>query len=75
MLEESGPTCTNLGLAFALKYGFKIVLMGMDFGFPSLEAHHAKESVYYNERAHICFKEATDYANQSLFQIPLSVAA
>ncbi|MDO6385109.1 MULTISPECIES: motility associated factor glycosyltransferase family protein [Uliginosibacterium] len=45
---RSGPTCTNGGLALALRLGFRnIYLMGVDLGFRSEAHHHSKASVYF----------------------------
>lgn len=45
------PTVSNLALNFALLYGFRqIYLMGVDLGYVSLEKHHSKHSVYYNNK-------------------------
>lgn len=48
---RSGPTCTNGGVALALEMGFrKIHLVGIDFGFRDEKHHHAKSSVYFDEK-------------------------
>lgn len=45
---RSGPTCTNGGLALALRLGFRnVYLLGVDLGFRSEEHHHSKASVYF----------------------------
>jgi len=45
------PTVSNLALNFALLFGFRqIYLMGVDLGYVSLEKHHSKHSVYYNNK-------------------------
>lgn len=49
-IPNATPTCTNAALAIALHFGFKkILLFGLDYGFPSRDEHHAKGSVYFNE--------------------------
>jgi len=48
---RSGPTCTNGGVALALEMGFrKIHLFGIDFGFKDENQHHAKSSVYFDDK-------------------------
>lgn len=47
---RSGPTCTNGGVALALKMGFKrIYLAGVDFGFRDEKRHHSRSSIYYDQ--------------------------
>ncbi|GAA5181602.1 hypothetical protein GCM10025771_28900 [Niveibacterium umoris] len=49
---RTNPTCTNGGLDFALKMGFrKVFLFGVDLGFHPDGAHHSKNSIYYNGEA------------------------
>lgn len=48
---RSGPTCTNGGIALALEMGFKkIHLVGIDYGFKDESQHHAKSSVYFDDK-------------------------
>ena len=69
VLDCCSPTCTNLGLSFAIYMKANcIVLMGMDFGFRELEKHHAEQSVYYNEAADKVIVEANDRVSGNLFK-------
>lgn len=69
-IDHSTPTCVNLALSIALKYGASNVsLFGTDFGFKDLATHHAKESVYYYDDVHASFKEAIDFTQYDLFEI------
>jgi len=52
IIKGTTPTCTNTGLAIALYYKSReIYLFGVDFGFPSVNRHHTKNSIYYQEDA------------------------
>ncbi|MEI8624043.1 DUF115 domain-containing protein [Pseudoalteromonas sp. B137] len=47
--EYINPTVSNTSLAIADKLGFKdVYLVGMDFGFVSLDNHHSKHSIYFD---------------------------
>ncbi len=49
IVKNCNPTCTNTGLAIALALGFKeIYLLGVDLGMKDKEAHHAKNSRYFD---------------------------
>jgi hypothetical protein len=51
-IVDAAPTCTNAALAIAFHYKFShIYLFGLDYGFPSVEMHHAKGTLYYNEES------------------------
>ncbi|AZZ91287.1 DUF115 domain-containing protein [Hahella sp. KA22] len=70
IIRGGTPTCTNLGLAWALHYGFKnILLFGMDFGFTDRRHHHAQSSIYYDDDAHEAFKRSVDYDGQHVFKV------
>lgn len=50
VLNLCNPTCTNAGLAFAVRMGFKeIYLLGVDLGMKNESEHHAKASLYYSK--------------------------
>lgn len=50
-LNVCNPTCTNTGLAYALRMGFKeIYLLGVDLGMKDKNLHHAKSSAYYAKK-------------------------
>ena len=70
IIEGGTPTCTNLGFAFAVHYGFEqIFLFGMDFGFPSTERHHASGAIYFDDNAHGIFKRSVDYDKHHVFHV------
>jgi hypothetical protein len=46
---RTNPTCTNGGVDFALKMGFRrVYLFGVDLGFHAHGKHHSEQSIYYN---------------------------
>lgn len=46
---RSNPTCTNGGVDFALRMGFKqVYLFGVDLGFREDGKHHASNSLYFD---------------------------
>lgn len=48
---RSNPTCTNGGADLALRMGFKhVYLLGVDYGFRDETQHHAKASMYFDEK-------------------------
>jgi hypothetical protein len=48
--DKMNPTVTNCALTLMISLGFKnIYLIGTDLGFKSLEHHHSKDSMYYDE--------------------------
>ncbi len=50
ILKYCNPTCTNTGLSFALRLGFKhIFLVGIDLGMKNKREHHAKSSQYFDK--------------------------
>ena len=50
IIYRATPTCTNTGAALAAHVKSPdIHFYGMDFGFPSKEEHHAKDSIYYKD--------------------------
>lgn len=60
-LEHSYYTVTNYALDLMLQLNFKkIFLVGVDFGFPSIDEHHAHSSYYFNEKG----KSVYDYELQ-----------
>lgn len=61
------PTCTNSGLAMALYYQARTVyFIGLDFGFKSLDKHHAGSSVYYDNEADDLVKGSVEYDTERL---------
>jgi hypothetical protein len=49
VVSGATPTCTNTGIALFTHFKFKnLFLFGMDFGFKSVDEHHAKGSIYYD---------------------------
>jgi len=49
-LHFSNPTVTNGALAVAEKLGFRqMYLFGVDFGFKTVEKHHADDTIYYDK--------------------------
>lgn len=51
-IVDAAPTCTNAALAIAHHYGFnRVYLFGLDYGFPDSSQHHAKGTLYYDERS------------------------
>lgn len=49
-LNASNPTCTNTGLTYALRFGFReIYLLGVDLGMKDKNKHHASSSQYYDD--------------------------
>jgi hypothetical protein len=49
VISGATPTCTNTGIALFTHFRFKnLFLFGMDFGFKSVDEHHAKGSIYYD---------------------------
>lgn len=50
-LDFSYYTVTNFAVDLLLQLNFKqIYLVGVDFGFPAIDAHHARSSSYFNEK-------------------------
>lgn len=48
--DKMNPTVTNCALTAMVSLGFKnIYLIGTDLGFKSLDHHHSKDSMYYDE--------------------------
>ncbi len=49
-LNACNPTCTNTGIAYALRFGFReIYLLGVDLGMKDKNKHHASSSQYYDD--------------------------
>ncbi|WP_374399283.1 motility associated factor glycosyltransferase family protein [Niveibacterium sp.] len=47
---RTNPTCTNGGLHFVLKMGFReVYLFGVDLGFHPEGVHHSRHSIYYQD--------------------------
>lgn len=47
---DTSPTCTNGGVDFVLRCGFRqVVLVGIDLGYRSAEAHHSHHSIYFQQ--------------------------
>lgn len=63
-LNVCNPTCTNTGLAYALRMGFKeIYLLGVDLGMKDKNKHHAKSSAYYAKKlSKVLEEESTNKA-------------
>lgn len=58
VISGATPTCTNTGIALFTHFKFKnIFLFGMDFGFKSVDQHHAKGSIYYDNDNSSSFNE------------------
>jgi len=48
--DKMNPTVTNCALTLIVSLGFKnVYLIGTDLGFKSLDHHHSKDSIYYDE--------------------------
>jgi hypothetical protein len=48
--DKMNPTVTNCALTLLVSLGFEnIYLIGTDLGFKSLDHHHSKDSMYYDE--------------------------
>jgi len=63
-LNLSNPTCTNTGLAYALRLGFKeIYLFGVDLGMQDESKHHASDSQYYDNENKPLFAESEKRVN------------
>lgn len=49
-IQFTNPSVSNAALSLAIFFGFKnISLFGMDFGYKSTDAHHSKNSFYYDK--------------------------
>jgi hypothetical protein len=49
--DKMNPTVTNCALTMVISLGFtNIYLIGTDLGFKTLEHHHSKDSMYYDEK-------------------------
>lgn len=64
--DKMNPTVTNCALTLMISLGFKnIYLIGTDLGFKSLEHHHSKDSMYYDEEKYSA-KESLDMFQKEL---------
>ncbi|WP_085298135.1 motility associated factor glycosyltransferase family protein [Cognaticolwellia mytili] len=64
--DKMNPTVTNCALTLMISLGFKnIYLIGTDLGFKSLEHHHSKDSMYYDEEKYST-KESLDMFKKEL---------
>jgi hypothetical protein len=63
------PTCTNAGVALAIKLGFNnIFLAGLDFGFIDKDKHHAQGSIYYKNDVSKLIEKSNDFAETDVIE-------
>jgi len=63
------PTCTNAGVALAVKLGFnQIFLLGTDYGFVDKNKHHAPGSIYYQKHVSKPLEDSNDFTKNDLVQ-------
>ncbi|MHA7879279.1 MAG: motility associated factor glycosyltransferase family protein [Saccharospirillum sp.] len=63
------PTCTNAGVALAVKMGFnQIFLIGTDYGFLDPNKHHAPGSIYYQQGVSKPIEESNDFSKHNLVE-------
>ena len=63
------PTCTNAGVALAIKLGFNnIFLTGLDFGFLDPNKHHAEGSIYFKDEVSKPIQESNDFKQNALVE-------